>query len=342
MQKSIAAALKGKRILVTGGTGSFGNEIVQALFKYDTESVHILSRDEKKQDDMRQAYTGQANLRFVLGDVRELTRVREVMRGVDIVFHAAALKQVPNTEYAPMEAVKTNILGAENVRQAALEAGTEVVVAISTDKAVKPVNVMGMSKAIQERIMLQPTFGDIKTRFVCVRYGNVLGSRGSVVPLFYNCLLQQLPLPITHPEMTRFILTLKEAVQLVLVATVKAESGDLWVRKMPASTVTDLGAALAYGLTGRKDYPQEIVGVRPGEKMHEVLVSEEEMWRATELAEHFLIPTWSKVGKEHSPKEGPFNEYASNGTRRLGVEALLPLLEAEGWFEKLTHPKKGL
>jgi UDP-N-acetylglucosamine 4,6-dehydratase len=346
-KQQIAKALGGKHILVTGGTGSFGNEIVRELFQYSPAAVYIFSRDEKKQYDMQQKYRKLGNLRFLLGDVRDIERTRQVMKGMDVVFHAAALKQVPNCEYAPYQAVLTNIVGAENVRCAAIEAGVETVVAISTDKAVKPVNVMGMSKAIQERIMLQPASGRTDTRFVCVRYGNVLGSRGSVIPLFYERIRQATPLPITHPGMTRFQLTLNQAVQLVLWSTVKGKNGDLWVRKMPSATIVDLGRALAYGLTGNDDYPEEILGVRPGEKMHEVLVSEEEMWRATEFEEHFLIPSWSQSQAKEGPREGAFTEYSSENVPRLTRSELLEMLESDGWFgdpvklrEKLSEDMK--
>ena len=337
MDKSrIAEAVKGKKILVTGGTGSFGLEIVNELRNYDPTMIRILSRDEKKQYDMQMTLNDE-RLHFMIGDVRDYARSREAMRGMDIVYHAAALKQVPNCEYSPGEAVKTNIHGAENVRRAAIEESVSTVVAISTDKAVKPVNVMGMSKAIQERIMLQPTPIDIPTRFVCVRYGNVLGSRGSVVPLFHRMISDGDVLPITHPDMTRFQLTLNQSVQLVFWATANGESGDLWVRKMPSAKITDIGRVLAEGITGNKTYPQKIVGARPGEKMHEVLVSEEEMWRATEMDEYFLVPSWAKSHRrDKGPKEGAFEEYASNGVRMMTDDELRALLDSDGWFQEPT------
>src|SRR5215831_11656189 len=237
---------KGKRILVTGGTGSFGHQIVRDLLPFEPAAIHVYSRDEKKQYEMAMSYKEYSMLRFNIGDVRNLERTRDAMRGIDIVFNAAALKQVPNCEFAPFEAVETNIVGANNVRRAAIENHVQAVISVSTDKAVKPVNVMGMTKAIQERIMLDPTFSENGTTFICVRYGNVLGSRGSVVPFFYDFIQKGQPLPITHPDMTRFQLTLKEAVQLVLWACVEGESGDLWVRKMPAAGIPELGQALAY------------------------------------------------------------------------------------------------
>lgn len=328
----VALFFQSKSILVTGGTGSFGHQIVSELVKFRPECITIFSRDEKKQHDMQDVFRGHENLRFTLGDVRDLERVREVMKGIDMVFHAAALKQVPNTEFAPFEAVKTNIVGAEHIRQAAIENDVHVVVAISTDKAVKPVNVMGMTKAIQERIMLNPRNGIYKTKLICVRYGNVLGSRGSVVPLFRRKVLQGLPLPITHVEMTRFLLTLKQAVQLVFKAVLDGESGDLFVRKMPAARIVDLGRMLAYGITERMDYPQEITGIRPGEKIHEVLVSEEEMLCAVELDNYYLIRGQAQKTGDGPQKQGNLREYTSHNTHRLSDEELLSLLDEEGWL----------
>jgi UDP-N-acetylglucosamine 4,6-dehydratase len=331
-RRELKDTFKGKNILVTGGTGSFGHQIVRELLSFDAALIHIYSRDEKKQYDMAMSYRQHKNLQFNIGDVRDLERTRDAMRGVDIVFNAAALKQVPSCEFAPFEAVETNIIGSNNVRRAAIEAGAKTVISISTDKAVKPVNVMGMTKAIQERIMLDPTYSGGSTKFVCVRYGNVLGSRGSVVPLFFDFIQKSLPLPITHPDMTRFQLTLKEAIQLVLWATVKGESGDLWVQKMPAARIPDLGQSLAYGLTGRKDYPMSIIGMRPGEKMHEVLVSEEEMWRATEFKKYYLIPSWARSQDKNTPKGVQVSEYSSEGTHLLTREEILAMLKSDGWF----------
>ncbi len=331
-RRELTGTFKGKTVLVTGGTGSFGHQIIRELLALDAARIHVYSRDEKKQYDMAMSYRRHRNLLFNIGDVRDLDRTRDAMRGVDIVFNAAALKQVPNCEYAPFEAVATNVIGANNVRRAAIEAGVSTVVSISTDKAVKPVNVMGMTKALQERIMLDPSYSGGATRFVCVRYGNVLGSRGSVVPLFFDYIKKGLPLPITHPDMTRFQLTLKEAVQLVLWATVKGESGDLWVQKMPAARIPDLGLALAHGLTGRKDYPLAVIGLRPGEKIHEVLVSEEEMWRATELKNFFVIPSWARSQDKKTPAGVRVSEYSSAGTHLLTREELLALLKSDGWF----------
>lgn len=328
----IRRKLAGKNILITGGTGSFGHQIVSQLLKFQPNKIVIFSRDEKKQYDMENEFKENPGLtQFIIGDVRDYDSISSATKGIDIIYHAAALKQVPINENNPFEAVRTNVIGADNVRRAAIENEVDVVVAVSTDKAVKPVNVMGMTKAIQERIILNPRNGIYKTRFVCVRYGNVLGSRGSVVPLFQRKILEGLPLPITHTEMTRFLLTLKQAVQLVFKATLVGESGDLFVRKMPAARVTDLGRMLAYGITRRIDYPQEIIGIRPGEKIHEVLVSEEEMLRAVELDEYYLIR--SQVQKTGGPqKQENLHEYTSYNTHRLSDEELLSLLAEEGWL----------
>jgi len=328
----VPSFFQSKSILVTGGTGSFGHQIISELVKFQPACIVVFSRDEKKQYDMQDIFRNHSSLRFTLGDVRDLERVREVMKGIDIVFHAAALKQVPNTEFAPLEAVKTNIVGAEHIRQAAIENDVRVVVAISTDKAVKPVNVMGMTKAIQERVMLNPRNGIYKTRFVCVRYGNVLGSRGSVVPLFRRKILEGSPLPITHAEMTRFLLTLNQAVQLVFKAALDGESGDLFVRKMPAARIIDMGRMLAYGITRRMDYPQKIIGIRPGEKIHEVLVSEEEMLRAVEVDDYYLIRAQAQETGGDLQKQGKLLEYTSHNTHQLSDEELLSLLDEEGWL----------
>jgi UDP-glucose 4-epimerase len=332
--QSVADLLKGKRVLITGGTGSLGKQILNDLLGYEPASIAVFSRDEKKQYDLGIEHKGDG-IRMILGDVRNPERVREAVRGTDIVFHAAALKQVPNCEYAPLEAVRTNIEGAANVRRQAIEAGVEVMVSISTDKAVKPVNVMGMTKAIQERIMRQPENAESGTRFVCVRYGNVLGSRGSIVPLFFRCIERKEPLPITHPDMTRFQLTISQAVGLVFWAAAHGKQGELWVRKMPAAKVTDLGRVLAEGITGRKDYPQTIVGIRPGEKMHEVLVSVEEAARAQERDDesggYFIIPAWDY---ESSVYGAGWKEYSSDSVHRLSDVELHALLDSDGWFKE--------
>ncbi len=329
-----AERLKNKHILITGGTGSFGHQIVRELLNYEPASINIYSRDEKKQFDMAHEHSDKKNLFFNIGNVRDAERLNDAMRGIDVVFNAAALKQVPNCEYAPFEAVQTNIIGAKNIREAAINNDVETVVSISTDKAVKPINVMGMTKAIQERIILDPSYRGKKTKFLCVRYGNVLGSRGSVLPFFCDRIRKNLPLPITNPAMTRFQLTLQESVLLVLQATAEGANGDLWVRKMPAANIMDFAKALARGVTGRDDYPIEVVGTRPGEKIHEVLVSEEEMWRSKELEEYYHIPGWATPEDEHGPKKGDNTEYSSDITHQLSIEEILNILKMDGWVSK--------
>lgn len=322
---------RGKTILVTGGTGSFGNQVVSTLLRScHPKKIIIFSRDEKKQVDMQREYGPTAQLEFIIGDVRNYASIKDAMRGVDIACHAAALKQVPHCEDNPFEAVQTNIQGAQNVRRAAEANRLEAVVALSTDKAVKPVNVMGMTKALQERIFLNRHRSNSRTRFVCVRYGNVLGSRGSVVPFFKDLLVLKKPLPVTHPEMTRFLLTLREAVDLVFEATINSKGSELFVQKMPACYIMDLARAMSRAFTGREDYPIEIVGIRPGEKIHEVLVSEEEMNRAVETETHYVIYPDSQLEKPRLLRD--IREYTSNNTEMVRENKIIALLTAERWL----------
>jgi len=318
---------EGKVVLITGGTGSFGNQILKHLLKENPIEIRIFSRDEKKQFDMKQKYNDE-RIRFIIGDVRDFDRVLEATRGVDIVFHAAALKQVPNCEFNPMEAVKTNIIGADNIRRAAIINEVQVVISISTDKAVKPVNVMGMTKAIQERIMINSN--DSGTKFVVVRYGNVIGSRGSVIPFFKERIQRGEYLPITDFRMTRFLLTLDEAIELVFKAASEGEGGEIFVKKMPSAKVVDIAKIMAKAITGKDDYPIKEVGIRPGEKIHEVLVSEEEMKRAIETETYYIVYPYGRID---SPKLlQDINEYTSFNTQRLNEEQIETLLRKEGWI----------
>ncbi len=320
--------VKGKNILITGGTGSFGHQIVCQMVNFHPSRIVVFSRDEKKQYDMANEFEDYNRLlEFIVGDVRDYARVYESMKKIDLVYHAAALKQVPNCESHPLEAVKTNVLGADNVRRAAIENKVEAVVTISTDKAVKPVNVMGMTKAVQERIMLNPDSHKWGTKFICVRYGNVLGSRGSVIPYFKQRIEEGKFLPITHSKMTRFILTLREAVDLVFEATIQGKGGELFVRKMPACYITDLAKAMAKTMTGRDDYPIKEVGIRQGEKIDEVLVSEEEMLRAVEMETYFIIRPHGVT--EKASLAGEIKEYTSNNARMLNQAELISLLRKE-------------
>ncbi len=279
-------SIKNKTILVTGGTGSFGHKVSSFLEKHDPKKIIIYSRDEKKQYEMEKDHPG---YHYVIGDVRDKDRLRYAMRGVDFVFHAAALKQVPSCELYPFEAVKTNIIGSQNLCQVAIESGVEAVVALSTDKAVKPINAMGISKSMMEKIVCSQNQHELPTRFACVRYGNVMGSRGSVIPLFRRLIEQGRPLTITAPDMTRFMMSLDDSVELVMHALTQAKGGEVFVKKAPATRVIDLAKAMLrkYG-DGDLDRV-ELVGIRPGEKMDEVLVNEYEIRRADESASFFMI-----------------------------------------------------
>ena len=280
------------RALVTGGTGSFGNFIVRRLLQLGAREVRILSRDEKKQYDMRVFYGSRPDLTFVIGDIRERASVDEAMKGVQVVFQAAALKQVPTCEHFPMQAVQTNVLGVENVVQSALEHDVERLVAISTDKAVKPVNVMGMTKAIQERLVLHGNISRSSrgTKLSCVRYGNVLRSRGSVIPFFRRQLKQGKRLTITDERMTRFLLTLNDAIDLVLYAAENTQGGEIFVRKAPAARVMDIARILSEQV-GRP-FEHDVVGTLPGEKLNEILVSEEELERSENCGDYFKLHPW--------------------------------------------------
>ena len=289
---------RNKTVLVTGGTGSFGNFVVRRLLNAGVKEVRVLSRDEKKQYDMRVFYQGRKDLTFVIGDVRQREVVDEAMEGVQVVFHAAALKQVPTCEQHPMQAVHTNVLGAENLVESAIAHQVETFVMISTDKAVKPVNVMGMTKALQERLVLKGNLSRANkgTRLCCVRYGNVLRSRGSVVPFFRRQLSLGQTMTITDERMTRFLLTLNEAIDLVFYAAEHTQGGEIFVRKAPAARVTDIAKVLAE--EAGKPYEYKVIGILPGEKLHEILISEEELVRGRDFGQYYAVePWWS--GKRH-------------------------------------------
>lgn len=301
--------LKSKAILVTGGTGSFGNFIVRRLLDMGVREVRVLSRDEKKQYDMRVLYGGRSDLTFVTGDVRDPSTVDEAMHGIEVVFNAAALKQVPNCELFPSEAIKTNVLGAENLVKAALRHKVETFVSVSTDKAVKPVNVLGMTKALQERLVLHANTSRLNTagtRFCCVRYGNVLQSRGSVIPFFRRQISLGKRLTITDEKMTRFLLTLNDAINLVIFAADNTKGGEIFVRKAPSARVVDLARVLLEEAGKPLEY--DVIGIFPGEKFDEILVSEEEFARTEELEGHYVVhPSWSK----YRPAQRMNREYSS-------------------------------
>lgn len=316
-----------KTLLITGGTGSFGNAVLQRFLKSDFQEIRIFSRDEKKQEDMRIALKDE-RVKFYIGDVRDYEAVDDAINGVDYVFHAAALKQVPSCEFYPMEAIRTNVLGAENVMRAAVNRNVSKCVVLSTDKAVYPINAMGMSKAMMEKVMVaksrlcQPG----QTILCATRYGNVMGSRGSVIPLFIDQLQQGKPLTITDPSMTRFLMSLEESVDLVLYAFQNARAGDIFVQKAPASTVGDLAFALRALLS--RDNPIKIIGTRHGEKLYESLISREEMLRAEDLGDYYSIPAdgrdlnYDKYFSEGETRIETMEDYTSHNTHRLDIEGI--------------------
>ena len=329
-----SSVLDNKNILITGGTGSFGHQMIIELMKYKPKLIRIFSRDEDKQHSLRQELLESPileKIQFVIGDVRDYDRMYSVTKDMDIIFHAAALKQVPSVEAHPYEAVKTNIIGAYNVVTAAVARNVSKVIAVSTDKAVKPVNAMGMTKALQEKLILSDEITKDKTTFCCVRYGNVLGSRGSVIPLWDKRLEQNKPLPITHPDMTRFVLTLTQAIDLVFYSLKNGKGGEIFVKKAPATKMVDLAHAYAELKTGKKNYPLEYIGIRAGEKIDEVLVSEEEMRRVSEKKDHFVIKRESILDKNYLKKSTKLTEYGSGTITPLNVEELKSLMKKLKW-----------
>ena len=324
--------LSDKTLLVTGGTGSFGNAVVRRFAESDIAEIRILSRDEKKQDDMRKHYSNE-KIKFYLGDVRDLTSVTSAMRGVDYVFNAAALKQVPSCEFHPLEAVNTNVLGAANVIEAAIQCSVKKVVCLSTDKAVYPINAMGISKAMMEKVMVAKSRGmsERGTTICGTRYGNVMASRGSVIPLFVESILAGRPLTITDPRMTRFMMTLDDAVDLVLYAFDHGDDGDIFVQKAPAATIETLALALME-LLNKPDHPIDVIGTRHGEKIFEVLCSREEMAAANDLGEYFQIKpdhrdlNYSKYVEQGEQRLSDAEDYNSNNTEQLDVEGMKALL----------------
>lgn len=317
----------GGTLLITGGTGSFGNAVLKRFIESDLDEVRIFSRDEKKQEDMRIALSS-PKVKFYIGDVRDISSLREATRGVDFIFHAAALKQVPSCEFYPMEAVRTNVIGTDNLLQAAIENAVRRVIVLSTDKAVYPINAMGMSKALAEKVMVAKSrVADPEKTVLCAtRYGNVMASRGSVIPLFVEQLLAGKPLTITDPSMTRFLMSLEESVDLVLHAFANARPGDLFVQKAPASTVADLAEALMQ-LLGRRSEVR-IIGTRHGEKLYESLVSREEMARADDMERFYRIPAdardlnYNQYFTEGQPEIAQIDDYTSHNTERLDVEGV--------------------
>ena len=322
---------EGKTLLITGGTGSFGNAVLNRFLDTDIKEIRIFSRDEKKQDDMRhQLQAANADtakkVKFYIGDVRNIQSVKDAMHGVDYIFHAAALKQVPSCEFFPMEAVRTNIIGTDNVLTAAIEAGVKKVICLSTDKAAYPINAMGTSKAMMEKVIVAKsrTVEQDKTLICCTRYGNVMCSRGSVIPLFIDQIKEGKPLTVTEPKMTRFIMSLEEAVELVVFAFKNANSGDIMVQKAPACTIEVLAKAVKELFC--VDNEIKIIGIRHGEKMYETLLTNEECARAIDMGNFFRVPAdqrdlnYDLYFKEGNQERTKLSEFNSNNTELLGVE----------------------
>lgn len=326
-----------RTILITGGTGSFGHAVVRRFLKEGVGEIRILSRDEKKQEDMRIALADD-RLKFFLGDVREYGSVLDAMRGVDFVFHAAALKQVPSCEFHPMEAVRTNVLGAENVMAAALACGVGRVVALSTDKAVYPINAMGLSKAMMEKLTIAKSRNAGDTVLCATRYGNVMASRGSVIPLFVKQIREGRRLTVTDPNMTRFLMSLDESVDLVLFAYANAQQGDIFVQKAPACTVGVLAEAMRRLFD--TDIPIEVIGTRHGEKLYESLISREEMVRAEDMGAFWRIPAdardlnYAKFFTDGEQRISEAEDYTSHNTERMGVDQVVKLLSGLDYIQR--------
>ncbi len=330
---------KNKIILITGGTGSFGNAAVMRFLNTDALEIRIFSRDEKKQDDMRRKFNNR-RLKFFIGDVRQRESVDFAMKNVDYVFHAAALKQVPTCEFFPMEAVKTNIIGTENVLDSAIAHNVKRVVCLSTDKAAYPINAMGTSKAMMEKVIIAKSryVNEDETTITLTRYGNVMASRGSVIPLFHKLVSKKKPLTITNPDMTRFMMTLDEAVELVLYAFQHAKQGDLFIQKAPAATIGTLAESIQELMQG--DVDTKIIGERHGEKLYEVLVTREEMAKAQDLGDFFRIPAdqrdlnYDKYFEKGELNKEDLNEYNSHNTYRLDKEETKQLLKKLDLFRE--------
>jgi len=324
------SAFTGKTLLITGGTGSFGNAVLNRFLSTDIGEIRVFSRDEKKQDDMRHEFQAKMpevaeKIKFYIGDVRSLESVRGAMKGVDYIFHAAALKQVPSCEFFPMEAVRTNVIGTENVLTAAIEEGVESVICLSTDKAAYPINAMGITKAIEEKVAVAKSRMSGKTKICCTRYGNVMCSRGSVIPLWIDQIKQGNPITLTEPSMTRFIMSLEEAVDLVLFAFEHGENGDLLIQKAPACTIQTQAEAVCELFGGKKE-DIKVIGIRHGEKMYETLLTNEECAKAVDLGNFYRVPAdnrglnYDKYFKDGDAERNTLTEFNSNNTRLLNVE----------------------
>lgn len=335
-----------KTLMITGGTGSFGNAVLNRFLNTDIGEIRVFSRDEKKQDDMRHEYQVKYpehadKIKFYIGDVRELQSVKNAMHGVDYIFHAAALKQVPSCEFFPMEAVKTNVIGTDNVLTAAIDEGVESVICLSTDKAAYPINAMGITKAIEEKVAIAKSRYSGKTKICCTRYGNVMCSRGSVIPLWIDQIKSGNPITITEPSMTRFIMSLEEAVDLVLFAFENGENGDLLIMKAPACTIQTQAEAVCELFGGNKE-EIKIIGIRHGEKMYETLLTNEECAKAIDMGDFYRVPAdnrglnYDKYFKEGDAERNKLTEFNSNNTK------ILTLKETKDTIAKLTYIQERL
>lgn len=342
---------KNKTLLITGGTGSFGNAVLNRFLETDIGEIRIFSRDEKKQDDMRHEYQAKYpehsnKIKFYIGDVRDLQSVKNAMHGVDYIFHAAALKQVPSCEFFPIEAVKTNVLGTENVLTAAIDAGVKKVICLSTDKAAYPVNAMGTSKAMMEKVVVAKsrTVDPEKTMICCTRYGNVMCSRGSVIPLWIEQIRNNEPITLTDPNMTRFIMSLEEAVDLVLFAFKNGNSGDILVQKAPACTIQTQAEATCELFGGDKN-KIKVIGIRHGEKMYETLLTNEECANAIDMGDFYRVPAdkrdlnYDKYFKEGDENRNPLTEFNSNNTELLNVEQVKEKMVALSYIREEMDKK---
>lgn len=321
---------KKKTLLITGGTGSFGNAVLNRFLKTDIGEIRVFSRDEKKQDDMRHDFQARMpevadKIKFYIGDVRDLQSVKNAMHGVDYIFHAAALKQVPSCEFFPMEAVRTNVVGTDNVLTAAIEEGVKSVICLSTDKAAYPINAMGITKAVEEKVAIAKSRTSGETKICCTRYGNVMCSRGSVIPLWIEQIKQGNAITLTEPSMTRFIMSLEEAVDLVLFAFEHGENGDLLIQKAPACTIQTQAEAVCELFGGKKE-DIKVIGIRHGEKMYETLLTNEECAKAVDMGNFYRVPAdnrglnYDKYFKEGDEERNTLTEFNSNNTRRLNLE----------------------
>lgn len=337
---------KGKTLMITGGTGSFGNAVLNRFLNTDIGEIRIFSRDEKKQDDMRHEYQAKMpevadKIKFYIGDVRNLQSCKNAMHDVDYIFHAAALKQVPSCEFFPMEAVKTNVIGTENVLTAAIEEGVEAVICLSTDKAAYPINAMGITKAVEEKVAVAKSRMSGKTKICCTRYGNVMCSRGSVIPLWIDQIKAGNPITVTEPSMTRFIMSLDEAVDLVLFAFEHGENGDLLIMKAPACTIQTQAEAVCDLFGGNKD-EIKVIGIRHGEKMYETLLTNEECAKAIDMGNFYRVPAdnrglnYDKYFKDGDEERNTLTEFNSNNTRRLTLE------ETKETISKLSYIQERL